>query len=161
MPPTIDPAEFSDHGAYVPTRPVIDPAELKDLDDVNLHPPGSAGWALRQEQGQSAELPTPIEEEDRARTAEQKAKAKMAQANQQFIADAQEHQQSMAKAAAEKQTELETLLGIMDEHEARAVRMQAYLRALDAGHGNQRERQLHADTLALKLADYMVNGRAG
>ena len=161
--PTIDPSEFSDAGHYVPSKPQADALiDLTNLDDENLHPQGSPGWALLQEERAARKGTAPVQEqdEDRQRTAEQRAKAKHAAANAAFQIEAQQHKEAMAQAAAEKQSELETVLGCMDEHEARAVRMQAYLRALDAGHGNQRERQLHADTLALKIANYMVTGRA-
>lgn len=155
--PTIDPAEFSDAG-LMPAGALGD----DNLDDLNLHPPGSPGWQIRQEEKASRgeAQPVPQQQEDMLRSAEAKAKARHAAANARFQQEAELHKQEMAKMAALKQSELETLLGVMDEQEARSVRLQAYLRALDAGHGSQRERQLHADTLALRLARYMVEGRA-
>jgi len=148
--PTIDPNDYGDAGT------IGDEPIAEQRHDPGLSPPGSPGWtALQQRIGMDADA-----EEDRHVRAQKQAAARINALNGAIQAEADEHRKELAKAAAAQQIELDTALGCLDPAVAQTVRMQAYLRAIDAGHGSRAERQIHADQLALKLARYMVEGRA-
>lgn len=132
---TIDPAEFDE------------PAVPRNVDAMV---PGSAAWAEAQVH---ADTET---QEDRANRAQRLAQARIAAANARINEEAEAHKTELAKAAAEKQLELKALMDLLEPEEGRRVRMEAYLRAMDAGHGSQRERQLHANDLAFRIAKFMV-----
>lgn len=152
--PTIDPNEFDDAGAL--TKGDNAHADMYDDRpyDPALHPPGSAKWAEHQTRMDEETL------EDRHARSVKRGMAKIDQANREMNEAADIHRQELARAAAEKQTKLQAMLDMLGEVEGRNVRMTAYLRALDAGHGSTAERQLHADQLCLRLCTYMIEGRA-
>jgi hypothetical protein len=150
---TIDPAEFEEGGMLYRGTGMHIEEDTRPFDPA-IHPPGSAKWAEHQ-----ATLDAEGDE-DRFTKSLRKAKSKIDAANAAIVKEAELHRQEVAKEAAKKQSDLETLLGLMEETEARRVRMEAYLRALDAAIGTQWERQLFADTLCLRIARYMIDRRA-
>lgn len=158
--PTIDPNDFADAGSMGLTDADLanynPPVVTVTNKDPGLNPPGSPGWtALQQRIGLDADA-----EEDRHVRAQKTAQARLNALNGAIQAEANEHQRELTKAAAAQQLELETALGCLEPAVAQTVRMHAYLRAMDAGHGSRQERQIHADQLALKIAKYLVEGRA-
>jgi hypothetical protein len=161
--PMIDPAEFSDAGLSDNRAPGAlgdTPIDDSNLDDPELHPPGSPGWARRQAEIKRPPSADSMDDEDRFRAADRRARAKIAENNRLMHEQAELHQQELMRVAATAQVDLKTLLDILGEPMAMRIRMEAYLRALDRGHGNARERQLDADTLSLRIARYCVEGRA-
>ena len=102
---------------------------------------------------------TTEEREDRDRRVREKVRAKQQADRDQAAKDRAEHEAEVAQRAEEGKSELQKMLGRLDESEQRQVRLAAYTHILNGGWGTPNNLQEGVDQMCLRLARYVVEGR--